>query len=271
MIILGLEYVFQFTQIKKHTLPQVIKEILKPFRVGYNDLELVTNLSKILFQELTYLILLVCIFSGVLFLYKKIIHHKSYDMGDFIHGLEINWKKALTTGVFFTFTFGLLTNVLKWFVSELRLSDDIKFVYLQKTFSTSLSLFYTALVIYGSIVLIENGFNIKNLFRSTLKFIFSKEAFKLYILMLLAGVLLQPINHLKSHYLLSPSLLGNGNLFSVIDHISSSIIPLWLKCLEWFINTIITSFIILYTSLTFYWNSIKNEIINPDCKTPKEL
>ncbi len=271
MIILGLEYVFQFTQIKKHTLPQVVNEILKAFRVGVNNLELVSNLSNILFQELTYLILLVCIFSGVLFIYKKIIHHESYDMGDFIHGLEINWKKVLITGVFFTFTFGLLTNVLKWFVSALRLSDDIKFVYLQETFLTSLSLFYTSLVIYSSIVLIENGFKIKNLFKSTLKFIFSKEAFKLYILMLLAGFILQPINHLKSQYLLSSSLLGDGNLFSFIEHISYSIFPLWLKCLEWFINTIITSFIILYTSLTFYWNSIKNEINNPDCKTLREL
>ncbi|MHB8065412.1 MAG: hypothetical protein ACYDG2_22830, partial [Ruminiclostridium sp.] len=261
MIILGLEYVFQFTQIKKHTLPQMIFEIYNTFIVRDDNLEFVSGLSTILFQELTYLILLICIFSGVLFIYKKVIRHESYYIGDFIHGLENNWKKVLAAGVFFTFTLGQLTDIVQWFVSALKLSEDMKFVYLKATISTSLSLFYTSLVIYGSIVLIENEFRIRSLFQSTVKFIFSKEAFKLYIIMLLAGILLQPINYLKSHYLISSSLLGNGNLFSLLDHISAPKFPLWLECLEWFINTIITSFIILYTSLTFYWNSIKNEFL----------
>ncbi len=264
MIILGLEYVFQFTQIRKHTLPQIISEIYNAFMVRDDNLELVSNLSTVLFQELTYLILLICIFSGVLFLYKKVIYHESYSIGDFIHGLESNWKKVLASGVFFTFTLGLLTDVLQWFIYALKFSEDIKFVYLKETISTSLSLFYTSLVIYGSIVLIENDFKIKSLFQSTIKFILSKEAFKLYIIMLLAGILLQPINYLKNQYLIGYSLLSNGNLFSLMDSISAPKFPLWLGCLEWFVNTIITSFIILYTSLTFYWNSIKDEFLNPN-------
>lgn len=259
LIILGLEYVFQFTQIKKQTLPQIINKVYNTFMITGDSPEFILRLPNVLFQVLTYLILLICVFSGILFVYKKAIHNESYDMGDFVHGLENNWPKVLITGLFFTFTLGLLINVAQALVNAINFSDDMKFIYLKETVSTSLSLFYTSLIIYGAIILIANGFNIRSLFPSTIKFIFSKEAFKLYIIMLLTGVLLQPVYYLESQYMIGSSLLDNGNLFSLMENILGPKFPLWLECLKWLINTIITSFVILYTSLTFYWNSIKNE------------
>jgi hypothetical protein len=255
MIILGLEYVFQFTQIEKHNLPQIIMGIYESSVLWGGDLGLVSSLSKLLFQVLTYMILLICISSGVLLIYKKIIHHETYNMGDFVLGIESNWRKVLVTALFSTFTLGLLTHVAQWFLA-LGLSVDIKFyVYLKAGISTSLRLFYTSIVVYGCIVTIENGFKIKVLFHSVLKFVFSKEALKLLIILLVAGALLQPINILKNHYLFNASLLNGGNLFSFLDTISAPRFPRWVKCIEWFLNTIVTSFILLYTSLTFYHSS----------------
>ncbi len=262
LVILGLEYVFQFTQIKKQTLPQVIMEVSKFFRTGIAISTLASGLSKLFFQEATFLVLIICVFSGVLFLYKKRIDREPVSMIDFVYGIENNWKKVLIAGLCFTFTIGILKDIAAWLVSRLGSTDDIRIVYVTTSITSAIGFFYTALTIYGSLILVENGIRISKLFSGVFRFIFSKESLKLFIILLLFGLVYQPINILKVDFLSVSSLLNGGSLFSFMDVISAPRIPLWLRCMEWFANTIVSSFILLYTSLIFYWNTRKNDLLS---------
>ncbi|HEX9062619.1 MAG TPA: hypothetical protein VF941_20805 [Clostridia bacterium] len=234
-------------------------EVSKFFRTGIAISTLASGLSKLFFQEVTFLVLIICVFSGVLFLYKKIIDHEPISMADFVYGIENNWKKVLVTGLCFIFTIGILKEIAVWLVLRLGSIDDVKIIYVTTSITSAIGFFYIALTIYGSLILVENGIRIRKLFSGIFRFIFSKEALKLFIILLLFGFLYQPINILKSNCLSISSLLNGGSLFSFMDIISAQRIPLWLRCMEWFANTIVTSFILLYTSLIFYWSKRKNE------------
>ncbi|MEN6315652.1 MAG: hypothetical protein ABFD25_15570 [Clostridiaceae bacterium] len=260
-ILFGMEFILQFTQIQRRFLQQTISDLYKNKIMSDTVSDFVSSSLPLIYQTVTYLVLWICVFSGVLYLCKKIIHHEEANMGDFVHGLESNWKNVFTVGLIFTLTFGLLKDILQGLISGLRFFDNVIFVYVKSAVSSSLSIFYTALIPYGSLMLIENKIKIRELFSSILNFIFSREALKLYIILLFAGCLLQPVNMIKNQYMLSSSLTEDS-LFSIMDIISTFKPPLWLKIIEWFINTIITAFTVMYVSLIFYNKPGKAEFID---------
>lgn len=278
LIILGLEFVFQFTQIKNHTFGHILSDVSLSFRYFLDSKDIasfISSLSEIIFKDFAGLVLLVCVFSGVLLLYKRLINHESVNMGFFVRGIEKNWKKVFVAALLVALTFGIVNNnarvlILRYLIlKDLVSSNDLITVYIIDSLIILTNSFITALTIYGSLIFIENGIKIKELFVRIFRFIFSKEALKLLILLFVIALLYQPINIITSNIM--SSHFSNRDILSFLKKLSQNPqIPLWLLSIRTISNTLVTSFILLYTSLIFYWGD-KNKDVNSTIEETSSL
>jgi|GEM_PF-5899070 len=256
LILLILGYIYQFTQLKWRALPQAIQNVIDTWILNGTLSERMAQLPPLVYQIAASLILWVCVYSGIIYLCRKIICDEPANMGDFAVGVEKNLKNVLEVIVLFTLTFGLAKNILQGLVGYIPLEDGIVAGSVKSALTASLSLFCNALVIYGSIFMIEKGVKLRGLFTGAVKFIFSKEAIKLFLLMLFAGFLLMPVYILMAYYF-HTSLAGG--LGGFLDIISAAKVPVWIKCLEWLIDTVIKAFTVMYVSSLFYERPVMSE------------
>lgn len=260
LIFLGLYYVYGFTSVKHLLLPQIILELHNKIALSGSAADLAKQFPPFLFQVLAGVILWISVISGMLYLCKRVLDNQEIHLGHFVQGIESHWKPVFTAGLILTFTVGLVKELLVGFLNGMPFGESITLVYITVAVSFSISLFYTSLVIYGSILLIEKRIEVRRLLPSVLKFVFSKEVMKLYVVMLAIGILYLPVNLLKNHFFLQVSDLSQGNLGGLLHIITNQSLPLWVKCIEWLASSLVTAITVFYTGSVVYHRPESEEV-----------
>lgn len=152
--VLGLQFFSVFAHTNRYTFQEVISDVQNCLVLGL-DISFITPILSKLLMELGFLVFAICIYSGILFLYKKVLNHELISINDFLHGIGKNFVNIFLAGICFSLTINIIIYIVQILVTRHSFSDNMMLIFTKLSIAQALGLFFNALVVYGTLVLAE--------------------------------------------------------------------------------------------------------------------